>query len=385
MKKRKIVAFIAVFIIVVLAVVVVNSQRQGKLPEIKTVKVTKGDIQTLLSTNALVQSKETKNYFGQAQLKVESVKAEVGKKVKKGDILLSYDIDDLILSVRQAEIQYDNALLNREELLNQKDQIEKDIIELDEQIFALDGSSNPQDIATVQQLIQKRKAIQEVSKERIKLMDNSVAMAELSLSSAKDRLNEAQQGIKAEFEGVVTVVNAVEGSPLSMSQPAFVIQQLDNLKGVIKLGKYDADKIRLGQKVTLTTGSKTYEGTVSFVDPAAKKEMGMASDATLQAEIDIHKPDEQLKVDFDINADILIGEVKNVMTLPIECIQFNRDDTTVFVVQKGIAKLVQVKLGLQSDTHVEIAEGLSEGEVVISNPSIEIQDGTVVTKEGMNQ
>lgn len=385
MKKRKIAVFIAIFIIVALAVVVVNSQRQGKLPDIKTVTVTKGDIQTLLSTNALIQSKETKSYLGQAQLKVESVNFEVGQKVKKGDVLLTYDIDDLVLSVKQARIQYDNALLNREELLNQKDEIEKDIIELDEQIFALDGSSNPQDIATLQQLIQKRKSIQEVSKEKIQLMDNSVALAELSLTSAQDRLNEAEEGLKSAIDGVVTVVNAIEGSPLSMSQPAFVVQQLDNLKGVVKLGKYDAAKIRIGQKVTLSNGERTYEGIVSFVDPAAKKEPGMGTDATLQAEIDILNPDDLLKVDFDINADILIGEARNVLTLPIECIQFNRDDTSVFVVKDGIARSTIVKIGLQSDTSVEIVEGLSEGDVVISNPSIEIQDGTVVTKEGMKR
>ncbi len=386
MKKRKIAAFITVFVLVALAVVVVNSQKKQKLPEIKTVKVMKGDIKTLLSTNALVQSKKSKNYMGSAQYTVEQINVEVGQKVKNGDILLTYDLSDLETSVRQAEIQLDNAILNKEELLNQKDQIEKEIIDLDEQIYALDGSSNPQDIVNIQTLIQKRKSLQTISKEKIQLMDNSIAMAELSLKSARERLNKVKDGLKAEFDGTVTAVNAIEGSPLSMSQPAFVVQQLDNLKGIIHLGKFDAAKIRVGQKVFLKNSNNSYTGKVAFIEPAASKEMGMASDATLRAEIDIENPDGYLKIDFDINADILIGEAKQVLTLPIECLQYDRDDNvSVFAVKNGKAALTKVKIGLQSDTQAEIIEGLFEGDTVISNPSIEIRDGTVVLAEGGKQ
>ncbi len=386
MKKRKIAAFIAIFVIIVLAVVVVNSQRNQKLPEIRTVKVTRGDIKTLLSTNALVQSKESKQYIGASQYSVEQVKVEVGQAVKQGDTLLTYDLSDLLASVKQAEIQLENAVLNKEELLNQKDQLEKEIIDLDDQINALEGSSNPQDIANIQTMIQKRKSIQTISKEKIQLMDNTIAMAELSLSSAKGRLNKVKDGLKADFDGIVTAVNAIAGSPLSMSQPAFVVQQLDNLKGVIHLGKFDAAKIRLGQKVTLKSSNNHYSGKVSFIEPAAKKEMGLATDATLKAEIDIENPDGNLKIDFDINADILIGEANQVLTLPIECLQYDREDNvSVFVVKNGIAKLTYVKIGLQSDTEAEIVEGLIEGESVISNPSIEIKDGAMVLAEGAKQ
>ncbi|MCX7773961.1 MAG: efflux RND transporter periplasmic adaptor subunit [Clostridia bacterium] len=382
MKKKKLFVFLIIFVVIVVAFFMFNSHKGQTLPNIKTTKVETGDIQTLLSTNALVQSKEVKNYMGSPQMTVDKVNVEVGDKVKKGDVLLTYDVTDLNTAVKQAQIQYDNALLNKKELLKQKDDIEKQIIDLDEQIYALDGNTNPQDVATVQSLIQKRKSIQTISDEKIELMDNSIALAKLSLDSAQERLNKVKDGIVADIDGTVTASNAIEDSTLSMAQPAFVVQQLDNLKGVINLGKYDAAKIRLGQKVTLKNGVNTYEGVVSFIKPSASKEMA-AQDATLQAEIDIKNPDDQLKVDFDIDADILTGEVTNVLKLPIECFKFDRNDqASVFIIEGGKAKLVNVKLGLQSDTEAQIKEGLKEGDTVIVNPGMDIKDGTVVLPEG---
>src|SRR5690606_14051337 len=108
-------------------------------------------------------------------------------------------------------------------------------------------------------------------------------------------------------------------APLGMTQPAVVVQNLNSLKGVIYLGKYDAAKIRTGQKAILDYSGNYYDGVVSFVSPAAEKSLA-AQNASLKAEIDIINPDDLLKVDFDVNADILVGEAKNVLKIPVECI-----------------------------------------------------------------
>lgn len=385
MKKKSIIVIAAILVIAVLGFMFIKGQNKTKIPHVKTVSVEKGDIETFLSTNALIQSKKTKNYMGLAQYTVEKVFVKVGQKVKNADLLLTYDVSELDDAVKQAQIQLDNSILNKQELLKQKSDIEKEIIDLDEQIFKLDGSNNPQDIANVQQMIQKRKSLQTISEEKVKLMDNSIEMSELSLKAAQNKLNKASEGIKADFDGVITSVNAEEGITLSMGKPAFVLQQLDSLKGKIKLSKYDASKIRLGQKASIKNGNNLYQGEVSFIDPAAKKDDAMSNKTTLEAEIDILNADENLKVDFDVDVDILVSQAKQVLTLPIECVQFKDKNTSVFVVNNGTAKLVPVIVGIQSDTMIEIMEGLSEGDIVISNPTIEIADGTVVSSEGVKK
>ena len=383
-KKRRIITAIIIVAIIALTIVIVNSQSKVKPFPVRTSEVIKGDIETVLSTNALIESKQTKDYMGKAQYTVESVNFEVGDKVKAGDVLLYYEVKDYENAVLQAQIQYDNALLNKAELLEQKKDIEDEIKQMDEKIFILDGSTNPEDIANLQSLIQARKSMQEISDEKIMLMDNSISLAKLQLDTYTDTLNEAMKGIVAEFDGVVTQVNATESLPLSMAQPAFIIQQLDNLKGVISMGKYDAAKIQVGQRVTLKYESYTYEGRVSFIEPVASKDISMGStDATILAEIDIINPDEHLKINFDVNVDILIASEKQVLKLPTECLRYGKDDDiSVFIIKDGFAILTPVTIGIQSDIAVEIKSGLSEGDVVISTPPESITDGAAVIPEG---
>ena len=162
MKKRIIIITIIAIIVIVTAVNLFGKDRTNA----QLVRITKaemGDIQSWLSTNALIQSNDVKNYFGTSGLKVKNIHVEVGDAVKKGDIILEYDLFDLETAVKQAEIQYENALLNLADLISQKEQIEEDMADLEAEILRLDGSTDPQDLATLQTLIQKRDAIQTIS------------------------------------------------------------------------------------------------------------------------------------------------------------------------------------------------------------------------------
>ncbi|MDI9514980.1 MAG: biotin/lipoyl-binding protein [Clostridiaceae bacterium] len=384
MKKRIIIITIIAIIVIVTAVNLFGKDRTNA----QLVRITKaemGDIQSWLSTNALIQSNDVKNYFGTSGLKVKNIHVEVGDAVKKGDIILEYDLFDLETAVKQAEIQYENALLNLADLISQKEQIEEDMADLEAEILRLDGSTDPQDLATLQTLIQKRDAIQTISDEKIKLMNNSVELAKIGLDSARSRLDEVKDGLVSDIDGRITALNAEEGAPLGMTQPAVVIQDLNSLKGVIQLGKYDAAKIQIGQRAILEYSSNVYEGIVSFISPAASTDL-TAMNTYLKAEIDIKNPDALLRVNFDVDADILVGEVKNVLKIPVECIKYDKSyNTSVFVVEDGIANLTQVSLGLQSESEVEVLEGLQPGDRVVINPSMNLTDGSPVVVEGAEQ
>lgn len=381
--KKRIVIIIIIIVIAALFTLMVIRNRNMVVPEaVKTSVAETGDIETWLSTNALVESKQSKEYIGTSGLTVKKVYVKVGDIVKKGETIIEYDLTDLETALNQAQIQYDNALLNRTDLLNQKEKIEEDMADLDAKILRLEGSTNPQDIANMQAMIQKRDAMQTVSDEKIQLMNNSVEMAKLSLDTAQSRLDKVKGGIVAENDGSVTSLNAVEDAPLVMSQPAAIVQDLTKLKGVIQLGKYDASKVKIGQKAIIENSGKDYEGVVSFINPAASKSMA-AQDALLEAEIDIMNVDDSFKIDFDVNADILIDEAKDVLKLPVECIKYDKDNnSSVFIVDGGKAKLVPVRLGIQSDTEAEVLEGIQKGDKVILNPSATMADSVPVIEEG---
>ena len=103
-------------------------------------------------------------------------------------------------------------------------------------------------------------------------MNNSAKLAKIR-RSARSRLDEVKYGLVSDIDGRITALNAEEGAPLGMTQPAVVIQDLNSLKGVIQLGKYDAAKIQIGQRAILEYSSNVYEGIVSFISPAASTDL----------------------------------------------------------------------------------------------------------------
>lgn len=345
MKKRTKVILIIIGVVILGLVIALFSipRKNGALgmlsTEIKTTTVTKGDLKAYLSTTAVIQSENSKEYQAQ-QFKATKVNVKVGDSVKKGDILVTYDISDINNSVKQAELQYDNSVLSKNEIVN----------------------------------------IPNVSKEKIQQADNTVALAKISLDSATNKKKSAGSVIEADFDGVVTAVNVVEGSVGSGAtmSPAIIIKDLNNLKAVAELGKFDISKVKLGQAVTIkSVTNNTYIGTISFIDPVATKSLTAAGGAsTVGIEIKIDGTPTDLKIDFDADIDILIGEVNNTLIVPMESVKNEKGyGDYVFTHKDNKVTKTKITLGLQSDSQAEVKEGLSNGQTIILNPPANMKDG----------
>lgn len=358
---------------------IIRSGRNQRLVEVKTTTVERGDIKSCLSTTATVKSQNYKEYYG-LQAKVKGVNVKVGDKVTKGTVLIMYETQDLAAAVKQAQIQYDNAVLQRKDLINQNNTIKSKIDDLDSQINALQGSSDPQAVSKLETLKQQRNALQPISDEKLKQADNGVALAKISLDSAKQKAAENKSSIIAEGDGVVTLVEAVEGAVTNGMQPVVIVQDTENLQAIASLGKYDANKIKLGQEVIIKSGRSNYKGKVSFINPAATRVLSAAGgETTLGIKIDIIDKAPDLKIDFDVDVDILLGQLSNIIKVPAETIRNGKEGKNyIYIVENGIVREREVTIGLQSDMEVEIVSGAVPGERVILNPGASIHDGTVV-------
>lgn len=358
---------------------IIRSGRNQRLVEVKTTTVERGDIKSCLSTTATVKSQNYKEYYG-LQAKVKGVNVKVGDKVTKGTVLIMYETQDLAAAVKQAQIQYDNAVLQRKDLINQNNTIKSKIDDLDSQINSLQGSSDPQAVSKLETLKQQRNALQPISDEKLKQADNGVALAKISLDSAKQKAAENKSSIIAEGDGVVTLVEAVEGAVTNGMQPVVIVQDTENLQAIASLGKYDANKIKLGQEVIIKSGRSNYKGKVSFINPAATRVLSAAGgETTLGIKIDIIDKAPDLKIDFDVDVDILLGQLSNIIKVPAETIRNGKEGKNyIYIVENGIVREREVTIGLQSDMEVEIVSGAVPGERVILNPGASIHDGTVV-------
>lgn len=380
MKKKYFIWAIILVVIGGLVYLRVQGQNKLKYTAVKTTKAAVGDVKSYLSTTATIKSKNSKDYYGLSG-KTLAVNVKVGDTVKAGQVLVKYDTPDLSSSVKQTQLQYDNAVLAKQSEVNANNDMTNKMTDLDNKIAAAKNSKNPQDVATVPTLQGQRDALKlPFSDEQLKQADNSIALAKISLDTAKNNAAKNTDSITADFDGVVTTVNAVVGATGNPGMSAVTVQDLSNLKGVISVGKYDAAKLSVGQDAIIKTQNNQYKGKVSYMDPAAKQTVSASgSDSTLNVEIDIQNPGTDLKAGFDTDVDILLGQANNVLKIPVEAIKTDKNDKNlVYIVQGKKAVEKEVKLGIQSDTDAQITSGISEGDSVILNPSASMHDGSLV-------
>lgn len=382
MKKKIIAGVIIVALIAAFITLRIASVNKNKYTQVKTSLINKGNIEAYLSTTAVIESKNKKNYYG-IQGKVKSVNVKLGDKVKSGDVLAAYETSDTSLAVKQAQLQYDNAVLLQQQQLNSRDQINQKVSDLNSQISALKNSKNPSDVTKVQQLQTQLNSTVPITDEQVKITQNNVQLAQATLDSAKNNAANSKDKIVADIDGTVTAVNIEAGAVSTANQAAFTVHDTDNLKAVVSVGKYDALKISLGEAAVIKNNGKEYNGKVSFINPAAEKTVSQTgSDTSLTVEIDISDKPDNLKIEFNTDIDIKLGEADNVLKVPSEAVLSDKTGKTYVYVAKGNKAVKKdITLGLQSDTYGEVKSGLNEGDKVILNPGSQLNDGTFI-KEG---
>ena len=364
--------------------------KKTSVNQVKTKEAALGDIESFLSTTGTVKSKTRDEYFSQS-LKIKKVNVQVGDKVQAGDVIASYDTSDMDLQVKTLALQYDNAVLSKNDLYNQNKQADDLIKNIDKQITGLKNQlTSAKDQVTIeaisksiQDLETSKSKVVKMSSERLQQADNSVSLSKLSLDSAKDKLNKAKEGIKVKNAGVVTDLNIKDDSMPNSMSPAAVVQDLSKLYAELLVSKYDANNIKLGQQCIVKLRDKEYKGQVTKIDPAATASVSASGQTTnLGVNVDILENTPDLKVDFDVDVDILIGSAKNVIKIPGESIVTDKDGlNSVFIYENGKAAEKKVTLGVQSDTEAEVKEGIKEKDIVILNPTASIENGAAVTLE----
>ncbi|MFT8315282.1 MAG: HlyD family efflux transporter periplasmic adaptor subunit [Clostridium sp.] len=411
MKKKVIIAIIAAVVIVGIVGLRMSAKNKNNFTAVRTASVTKGNINAYLSTTAAIKSKNSKSYFAPQQSKVKSVNVKVGDKVKKGDVLVTYQVQDTSATVKQAQINLNNAQSQKQDLLNtvasnnqklndtnnQINDITNQINALKEQQskdpnFQKDGGATQlqQLNSTLSQLNSTKSSIPDLT-EKLKQADNQISLAQINLDTANTNAAQNTDRNVADFDGVVTAVNAVVGSSQVVSASAagasggsagaaVTIEDQGSLEAEVNLDKYSATEVKVGQTANLSFANKDYTGKVSYVAPAAETTTSTTGqNTTLTADIDINAPQDGLVEGFDADVNILTGQVNDIIKIPAESIKTDKSGKNyVFIVSNNKAVQKEVQLGLQSDTEAQINSGVNVGDKIILNPSASIQNGTAV-------
>lgn len=362
MKKSKTKKYVitAVIIIALLTAIIlplaVNLSKK-KETEVRVGTASKGDIISYLTLTAAIEPQKQQNIYALSQLKVLDIHVEVGDTVKKGDVLLTFDVS-----------AYTKAVDNAKKAV---DETESELNAATAEIKALSSSTDPTKLALISQ---KQSALASIQ--------SAYSQAKSAYEQAKSVKDAVKSEYTADFDGIVSVVNIEKGAMTASiaTQPAITVIDNKNLKAVISASRYDVDKIQVGQPVSIIYNGKSYTGKLSKKAPTASKVLtANGSEAQLECTVDITGDSAGLIIGFDADAQIKTAESKNIIKVPVESVNKEKSNYYVYIV-KGDNTLEKrdVTIGIQSDSETEIKSGIAEGELVVLNPDNSLSNGKKV-------
>ncbi len=175
--------------------------------------------------------------------------------------------------------------------------------------------------------------------------------------------------VTAPIDGVITTLNAREGSITAAAQPLAVVTDFDEMKIDIRINEYDILGVTEGKSVTVTVDAlnKNYEGRIEKISRMATIMNGVSY---FEAEVNFNA-DDDARSGMSAEVKMMTNNVTGAVTISSEAVQ-NADDGSSYVNlydQEGNMIKWPVTLGASDGTYTEIVSGLGEGETVYYTPA----------------
>ena len=430
-RKKRIIAGVAADVIVGFAVS--RMLTPAALPMVSVRSAQVGNIEQSVDASGTVTTEESKTYFSPVGAKISECKVQAGDAVAAGDVMLVYDAQDLEERQKEAELQNDEAKYTYENTVGKSNKdaseysrsshdveiLEQQVEDWKAEVHALklyitdmgcflreaqnEGHENDveeyqnkidqanntlmvkeEELADFQSNLSEQKGIKNSTEDSMltasgkKQIEATKDLAALKASQVTDAVAQMKDGLKAEFNGVVTDVKAVNGGTVEENGELLTVESTENVCVKVSLNKSDLEKVKEGQKAAITIVGKPYEGTVTRISRSAtKNEKGAA---LVTAEIHIDNPDQDLYLGVDGKVTIQGNKAENVVTVPIEAVNIGKDGSFVYIVnENGMIEKRIITTGLSSAEATEVKEGLDGTERVVLSVDAGIEEGMQVT------
>jgi Cu(I)/Ag(I) efflux system membrane fusion protein len=167
-------------------------------------------------------------------------------------------------------------------------------------------------------------------------------------------------------DGEILERNAVNGMRAGPGDVLFRIADHRLVWVVIDVAERDLSQVSVGTKVTIRPrglGGRTFTGEVSLIYPHL-----MAQTRTARIRVELPNPDELLRPEMYVDAEIETGTPDSVLAVP-ESAVLDSGTRQAVLVDKGDGRFEprQVKLGRRGGGYVEITDGVAEGEAVVTS------------------
>lgn len=316
--------------------VLVLNEQQIQAAGIQLAKAQPRQISSVLSLPGEVRFDEdrTSHIVPRAAGVVESVRVNLGQKVKQGELLA------VIASQQISDQRSELAASERR-------------VELARTTFQRERQLWQDKISAEQDYLLARQTLQE---------------AEIALNNARQKMN-ALSGravlvggnryeLRAPFAGVVVEKHLGVGEVVSETSAAFTLSDLSQVWVTFGVFPKDLNKVQVGRpvKVSSTEMGTDVMGTVAYVGNLLGEQT-----RTAMVRVNVPNPDDSWRPGLFVAVQVATDTYSAPVTVPVEAIQTVEDKPSLFVrTAEGFATR-HVELGASENGFVEVRQGLEAG------------------------
>jgi RND family efflux transporter MFP subunit len=286
--------------------------------------------------------------------------ADIGARVKHGELLAVIETPELDQQLRQARADLENAQSN---------------LELAE-ITA----------ARWQNLLKTDSVSHQETDQAVSDLHSKQALVNSSKANV-ERLEQLQafERITAPFDGIITARNTDIGALIQAGDNAgpkelFHIAAIQKLRVYIAVPEIYAAAVKTGEKAGLTLDAfpgETFTGTIvrnaDAIDVASR---------TLNVEVDLDNPSGRLLPGAYAFVHFKFPSHAGAVTIPSNTLLFRAEGLRAGVVRDGRVELTPITIGQDYGNAVEVVSGLSPQDAVVTNPSDSLANGATVQIAG---
>jgi len=298
----------------------------------------------IYSTGSLIPDEEVDLSF-ETSGKIVGIFFNEGTRVERGDLLAK--INDKPLQAQLLKLQAQKKLTEEREF-RQRQLLDRDAI----------SRESYDQVATELQSLQ----------------------ADIQLIQA--RISETE--LRAPFDGIVGLRMISEGAFATTQTNIVRLVKISPLKIDFSVPERYAGEISSGFPISFVIDGidQTFNANVYAVAPKVD-----ADTRTIVARARYPNTNEELKPGRFASVRLLLSQIENTIAIPTEAIIPEMGGEKVFIIRNGKAEEVKVKIGLRTESHIQIQEGLQFGDTVLTTAilqlrhNIPIQLDTIITNE----
>ncbi len=363
-------------------------------PQVQTEAVQRRDVLQTVVASGRVETPHRVNIGAQITGTVARVPVTEGQTVKAGDVLVELVGTELQSAQRQAQ----QAVVQAQNRLRQMNELQGPVVQqtlrqaqasLDtaqaswqrnQALFgqgfigqaALDESRKALALADAQ----VRAAQQQVTSTRAGGAEHSLALGAVLEAQANAETVNAKARyavIQAPASGQLIGRNVEVGDVVQAGKVLMTLSPEGAMQLVVQIDEKNLRLLALGQQALASADAypqQPFKAQVAYINPGINAQTG-----AVEIKLDVLEPLQNLKQDMTVSVDLVVARKPQVLALQVGRVnEISGASPWVWLVQAGIAVRRPVRLGLRGGAWVEVLEGLSEGDAVITSP-IALREG----------